>query len=322
MDPFLLDLIVLRKGAYGVAEQRALSRDVERGLLLRVRRGVYVERGAFTALAPEGRHLVRMRALAAVSDRPPVFSHWSSAVALPLPILDRARLARLHVLLPFEQRRSVHGATVHLTESVTGQVVRLRGLLLTAAPRTVIDIAAASPFQEGVVTTDGALKAGVRRRALEELLETARPRRGATRVADVVGFAHPGGESANESLSRWTMLRLGVAPPELQHEFFDRRGFVARSDFYDRERRLAGEADGRVKLLDPAMAKQGAGVALWKEKKREDRLLGCVDRLARWGMEEAGSTTLLGPVLSAIGWLPARPHATLADYIAEARPFG
>ena len=114
----------------------------------------------------------------------------------------------------------------------------------------------------------------------------------------------------------------GIAPPVLQQRFFDRLGFVGRSDFFDPERRIAGEADGTQKFLDPAMAKDGAGVAVWQEKKREDRLPGCVNRLARWGYVEARSTMLLSRVLSGCGRLPSRPRATVQDDIAAALPFG
>jgi predicted transcriptional regulator of viral defense system len=322
IDPHLIELIVVRSGSASVADPRSLARDVDRGVLVRVRRGVYVLHAAWDPLSPEQRHVVAMRALAAASGPPLAFSHWSAAVALGLPVLDRRRLASVHLTAVRDERRTLHGTAVHEFEIGRGELTRVGELLVTTPARTVVDVAGASPFREGVVTADGAMHRGVRRAALQEAAVLAGFRRAAVRIADVLAFAHPDAESAAESESRTSMLLLGIAPPVLQHRFFDRRGFVARSDFWDPERRIAGEADGMKKFLDPALATEGAGMAVWEEKRREDRLLGCVHRLARWGYREARSVTLLGRVLAAAGWLPAAPPATLHDYIAAARTFG
>jgi hypothetical protein len=322
MDPHLVELIVVRHGSSPTIDRRSLARDVERGLLIRIRRGVYTARSGWQALSPEQQHIVGMRALAAVSDEPPVFSHWSAAVALGLPILERRRLAGVHVTASRAERRTVQGTAVHEYALQPSELLWIGDLLVTAAPRTVVDIAGAAPFREGVVTADGAMRSGVLRITLREAVELVGFRRAAVRIAAVVGFAHPGAESVAESESRTGMMLNGIAPPVLQQSFFDHLGFVARSDFFDPARGIAGEADGMQKFLDPAMAKQGAGPAVWQEKKREDRLLGCVLRIARWGYVEARSTTLLGRVLSRCGWLPSSPRATLSDYIAAALPFG
>lgn len=322
MNPFLIELTVVRGDAFGVAERRSLARDVERGLLVRIRRGVYAHRGVWDGLTPEARHVVAMRALAAVSCEPPVFSHWSAAVGRSVPVLDRRRLRRVHVTSTRDARRTLQGVAVHEFSVSPAEIVQIGDLRMTALSRTVVDVAGASPFREGVVTADGAMRAGVRRVALREAEVLVGLRRAAARIADVIGFAHPLAESAAESGSRCGYLFNGIAPPVLQQRFFDHRGFVARSDFFDPERRFVGEADGKQKLLDPALATEGAGRALWEEKRREDRLLACVTRVARWGWEESCSTTALGRVLASHGWLPSTPRATLRDYIAAALPFG
>ncbi len=94
---------------------------------------------------------------------------------------------------------------------------------------------------------------------------------------------------------------------------------MAWLDFWFRRFRVGGEADGKVKLLDPAMATQGAGVALWKEKRREDRVLPLAAGLARWGWQESTHHDLLGRRLAAFGVVPASPRATLSDYALAAR---
>lgn len=185
--------------------------------------------------------------------------------------------------------------------------------------RTVVDIADAASFDDGVVVADGALFAGLSRELLEQAADLAGPRRGIRRVVDVVSFAHPGAESANESRSRATMYRLGVEPPELQHEFWDAKGFVAAVDTYWERIRAVGETDGAKKYLDPRLARDGAGRAVYDEKRREDRVRVLVDALGRWGWAESCSTVLLRSVLAGIGVMPLVRRPTLADWAAVAR---
>jgi hypothetical protein len=45
---------------------------------------------------------------------------------------------------------------------------------------------------------------------------------------------------------------------------------------------------------------------VYEEKLREDRIRATGIRVARWGWAEAGSTTLLGRRLAAVGVLPTR----------------
>jgi alkylhydroperoxidase/carboxymuconolactone decarboxylase family protein YurZ len=81
MGPWSLEIIVVRNGTHDAAARRALSRDVERGLLVRIRQGAYLERTTSEAMSPEDRHIVRIRAFAAVSPVPPVFAHWSAGAS-------------------------------------------------------------------------------------------------------------------------------------------------------------------------------------------------------------------------------------------------
>ena len=280
MDPWLLELIVVRAGSHSGTERRALSRDVAQGRLHRLRQGVYADAGAWTGMDPEAKHILAMRALAAVSSVRPVFSHWSAAVALNLPVL-RARLQRVHVTTSDEALRGRTGVAGHDLPLSEEEVVLVGGLLVTGVARTVVDIAAAAPFEDGVMVADGALFAGLPRARLEEAVALIGPRRALPRIEDVVAFAHPGAESANESRSRVTEYRLGVEPPELQHEIRDEQGFVASVDEWWEEQRAIGEADGARKYLDARLTKGDPGRVVHEEKKREDRARARADGLAR-----------------------------------------
>ncbi|RIX26382.1 hypothetical protein [Amnibacterium setariae] len=318
MNPWQLEIIVVREGSHGGGERRELTRDVGRGLLVRLRQGAYVEREAFAAMTPEDQHLVRMRAFAAVARGPVVFSAFSAAVAHGLPVL-RARLASVHTAVGDRRERGQEGVTAHLLPVTAPEVVRIGGILVTSIARTVVDIAGGAPFDEGVMAADAALRLGTVREELEAAHDLVAPRRAARRIREVVAFAHPGGESAAESGSRALMLRLGIAPPRLQHRLVLDDGSEVFLDFLFAQVRVGGEADGDVKYLDPRLAPAGAGRAVVKEKRREDEVRTRVAGLARWGWAESRRPDLLRRVLQRVGVEPSVPRATLADYAALAR---
>ena len=317
-DPWRVEIIVVRGGSYGAAERRALARDVARGLLLRLRAGAHVEAAAFEALSPEGRHIVRLRAFAAVTDAPPVFSHFSAAVVLGLPVL-RTRLGAVHTTVAERRERGQEGVSAHLFPIGDDEIVDRRGLRVTDVTRTVVDIAGAAPFDEGVMAADGALHAGTPRDVLEAGAARVAPRRAERRIGEAVAFAHPGAEGALESRSRVSLMRIGVEPPELQHRLVLSGGRSVFLDFLFRSVLVGGEADGDEKYLSPLLAPRGTAQALLEEKRREDEARAQLRGLARWGWQQGGSPAMLRPVLARVGVLPARPRATLADYCAAAR---
>lgn len=315
MTPWTLEILTIRNGSHSGAERRSLSRDVERGLLVRLRSGAYVERRAYEAMTPEGRHIVRMRAFAAVSDRPPMFSHWSAAVVRGYPV-HRSRLEVVHTTVDERRGRGQEGVSAHLFRVQPEQIQAVGDLLVTSAARTVIDIAGASPFEEGVMTADHALRCGMPRETLEETLRAVGPRHAAARTAEVIAFAHPGAESAAESYSRVGLFRSGIEPPALQYRMVLGDGSVIFLDFEFPSVHVGGEADGDSKYLT---APEGAGTAIVKEKRREDEARLQLNGLARWGWVQSLRPSLLRAVLAKVGVLPQRRRPTLAEYAAVAR---
>lgn len=128
--------------------------------------------------------------------------------------------------------------------------------------RTVIDIARDRPFLEALVTADAALRRGLRRQQLLDVL-AAMPRwPGTVAAAEVVRWADPRSESAAESVTRARFIVLGLPVPDLQVWVRGRR-----VDFLWDEVALIGEVDGRMKYEGP----DGKQV-LWEEKERRDEL--------------------------------------------------
>lgn len=313
MNPWALELVLARDQVSDAA-RRTLARDAERGLLRRVRPGVYVERSAFDAMSPEARHVVAIRALAEVSPSPPVFSHWSAAILLGLPVLGREHLDRVHVTVEDAADRGLVGVAAHVAPTRDGERVFVGGLLATSPARTVVDVARVSSFEAGVVVADGALHAGLDLDTLQDAVSDSTSRKGWRKAQLVVAFADGGAESAAESLSRTTMVRIGVPKPVLQWKVFDRSGLAGRLDFGFPWVPAGGETDGEQKYRDASMAPAGAADAVIKEKRREDRVRLQVPRLGRWGYLESCSPRLLAPILARIGVVPARVRITVTDY--------
>lgn len=316
-DPWRVEIIAVR-GSHSGAERRALSRDAERGRILRLLPGTYVERLGFEGLAEEDQHIVRMRAAAAATSAPVVFSHWSAAVLHGLPVL-RARLAVLHVVSEDPDARHRRGLAVHLFRVDDREVVRFHELLATGVGRTVVDVAGGAPFDEGVMAADGALTAGVPRALLESAVDLAGPRRASIRIDDAVAFGHPGGESAAESRWRTSSFRLGVEVPVLQHPVRLAAGSRAFLDGLLPGAGVGVEVDGDAKYLDPRIAKEGTGRALVREKRREDEVRLGLRGLVRPGWVQTGSPSALRALYDRLGVQPSRPRPTIADFAAEAR---
>ncbi|MGN6743809.1 MAG: type IV toxin-antitoxin system AbiEi family antitoxin domain-containing protein [Amnibacterium sp.] len=305
------ELITVRAAERAGITRRSLARAAEKGELVHVRRGVYVPTALWAPLDGRQRHLVRLRALMEVADRPMVVSHWSAALLHELPV-PRSRLLLPEVTVPLGTGRSITGARARADAVPAAQVALIAGLPVTDLARTALDIAETGSFAEGVTVLDEVLhrtdpsRRETARGALLTLWEE-RPRRRATaRVPEVIAFADGDNESPGESVSRVTMRAIGLPRPVLQHEFRDRDGFAGRADFWFPDEDFIGEMDGQGKYLDPTKNGGDAAKAVIGEKRREDRLRRLVKGFARWGWTEARSPLLLARRLGAVGVLPTR----------------
>lgn len=300
-------LILVSDAPFSGVDRRSLARGAEAGRLVRVLRGVYVERRDWEGLDGVARHRLLAHATQARFARPLVFSHWTAAALLGLPTFT-GNLARVHVTVPPDGLRGAGALTEHAHPLPETEIVEIDGLRCTRCERTAVDLASTEPFSRAVAVADAALHRlepnlrDLGRQALRAAWSRAQPRRASSKVWSVIDFADGRSESVGESLSRCTMRTLRVPPPELQHEFFDGRGrLLARVDFWFPEFRVAGEMDGRVKYLDPALSKGDPARVVYDEKLREDAVRALDVRFARWGYREAEAPALLGPRLRAAG---------------------
>jgi hypothetical protein len=225
----------------------------------------------------------------------------------------------VHVTIPEGSDLHRQGVTAHRHRVDVDEVVLVSGVRVTTMWRTVVDVAGASAFEEGVMVADRALLMGVERDRLEQAADAVADRRSSGRIVQVVAFGDPGGESAAESRFRVSSMRAGFEPPELQHRVRLRDGSDVWVDGWYRRFDVAVEVDGDQKYLDAEMAPEGAGKAVIKEKRREDEVRLLVRALVRPGWVQSGSSTLIRSMLAKVGAHPARPRTPIEAYIERAK---
>lgn len=221
-------------------------------------RGAYV-RAVDMLRDPVGEHALRVAAALAVARPGPVGSHRSAAAIHGLDLLGRWRAAEaVTVTRPPGQGSGTGraGVRVHVAALPGEHVTVCGGLLVTSVARTVVDLARTSPFRDGVVVADSALRTGQTSKG--ELLAVAADCAkwpGIHRARLVVEFCDGKSESPLESISRVAFRDHGLPAPELQVWVGDEDdGLVGRADFLWRRHQTIGEADGAIKYADAGRA--------------------------------------------------------------------
>ena len=163
---------------------------------------------------------------------------------------------------------------VHSAHLEPDEITVIDGIRVTTVPRTVIDIARSSPFEQAVVVGDSALQKRMTTTAeLREHLLRARKRPGVRAAAKVIDFVDGRSESVGESRARVAMHHSGMPTPELQANVFDDEGeLIARVDFLFEELGVIVEFDGKIKYQKELRGNLSAEEVVIAEKLREDRL--------------------------------------------------
>ncbi|MGZ4638496.1 MAG: hypothetical protein ACXV2J_05485 [Actinomycetes bacterium] len=263
---------------------------------LSVRRGVYVVKCWYDALPPLDRHRVQVAALNLVLAEPAVASHVSAAVELDLELLD-PELDLLHVTRGARAGSRIEaGVHHHAAELPEEHVLRRDGHpAITVAARTAVDLARETARLEcGVAVCDSALRLGVPRDELTEMMITCRSWPGARQASRAVSMADGRAANPAESWSRVILTQYGQAPTDIQTAFYDDLGLIGYADFFWEGEQTVGELDGKVKYaVAPDATPEAAARALWLEKVREDRLRALGLQVVRWGVAELYRPRLL-----------------------------
>jgi hypothetical protein len=238
--------------------RRQLRTLVKRGDLVAVRYGVYAT-AWFLAMAskdPKSGHALEVAAvMLSTPTRPVVASHESAARIHGLDLLNAPPKELVTLTrLPGSATGHWRGARFAAAKFSRRDVTNFFGVPVTTPARTVVDLARATPFMDGVVIADSALRlTKVTKPELVATLDRCRQWRGADKARRVVEFSHRLAESVLESCARVVFDRNGLEPPELQVSF-DTAGGVYRADFYWRKYLTIAEADGLQKYDDKTKA--------------------------------------------------------------------
>jgi predicted transcriptional regulator of viral defense system len=224
------------------------------GQLVKVRHGVYATSGVMARAEtdPGLRHALDVVAVRDTRAGKGVASHHSAAQLLRLNLLKAPPAGTVTVTVPPGTRVSDYartGVTCHAAEVPDEHVTRLYGIPATTAARTVVDIARAASFMEGVVVADSALyERHASKTELRRVLLRCDRWPGISRARRVAEFANGLAESALESCARVVFHEQGLPAPELQAHISGRdRTVIARVDFFWRRYNVIGEADGLLK---------------------------------------------------------------------------
>lgn len=270
-------------GQLGVS-RRGVQSLLQEGILVRLDKYLVVG-GCLAEAAQSDTALAHRLELDALLRTYPecVASHESAALVDGLPLFKVPPFA-----IATRQWGAWRGGSKHrvrIAPLPAHHVCEIGGTPTTTTTRSVFDIARSSSMLSAVVVGDAALRRGISREALLDMLDECSPWCETKKAAAAIAFFDGRSESALESLSRTLMHQHKIPPPELQRKIVI-GGRSYRVDFYWEHKRLIGEADGKVKYLGTLDSGLSAQEVFWQEKLREDELRDDDHRIVRWNYEQ------------------------------------
>ncbi|MGO3141346.1 MAG: hypothetical protein ACTII3_11495 [Galactobacter sp.] len=287
----------------------ATQRAYQRGELIRLGPGVYMPTRVWIALKP-AEIFTAVAAAKVLCCQEVVFGAETALLLAGLPVFGIPR--GMAVLTTSQSRLGPEPRTVRFSAAAPDEakaqarfvptIVRRRvdsldpvrtGAFLTVKPGVAVaDVAARLPLLRGLTAADGLARFGHFCHAdlssahqATELLKAETHKRKAHKVIDL---ARAGAATPLETGSRCVMLQHGFQEPVLQQPHFDGRGFfLGRTDKHWESRRTSGEADGRIKYVDPRY-RNGRTMeqVLMDEKLRQQRIEATGVRIIRWMWED------------------------------------
>ena len=318
-------------GLHGLTS-KDLSKQVNSGALVRVRHGVYADGPAWRELKDWQKYRLQIQAAAEMFEKPTIFARHSAASVWGVPTIG-ARHPVQALALTNDGGRSRAGVRRHFAAPSGLEVVRRDGLLVTSRVRTVLDLAAFTPFAEAVVPLDHVLRPGkvpqpgavprpgtaAQLPALSKadlsagigsIYSAARQRR----IHAALDFADALSGSAGESYSRSLLHLAGFEAPVLQQAFRDEQGLIGYADFFWKRAGVVGEFDGEEKYLKPEYLKgRTPSQAVVDEKYREDRIRALGFTVVRWVWADLMQPGRLERKLTAAGVPRRRARSAVLD---------
>ncbi|MDW4571170.1 hypothetical protein R8Z57_00080 [Microbacterium sp. M3] len=285
------------------------ERSVAKGVLVKVRHGVYASAPAWKSLPPWDRYLARVHA-AALIHPDAIFCLESAAALLGMPVFGDP--VDVHILVPARcASRLIAGVRAHRS-SEDRTIVELGGLAMTSPEDTAVDLARLRHPAIGLAMADAALRIETESTAERLLLinEARVSSRGRALARWPLARASARSETAIEAVSRAVIEWLGFPAPELQ-VVFRSSGKEDRSDFVWKQVGLGGEADGDLKFDgrygDPRDV-------LRRQSLRDRRLRTHLRAVAHWGWSDVTAITPLRDILTGAGLRAIAPEQTARLY--------
>ena len=338
--PILCPLLYSATHGAQSRESAELRRRVGAGTLVRLRRGVFVDRATWEACDARGKHVLAARAVSVSLPPSCVVSHASAAAVLDLPSVSR-QLGRVEVIDPRRERAQTSPGVIRRPGLVPDHHrAVVGGVRVTTAERTMIDLLGTADFADAVLCADAVLRAELMpaghadQRSVRPRLLAARARLeaalgppsspGGRAARHALAFASPWSENGGESLVRIALFELGAPEVELQVPFFDEQGFIGRCDFVFVLLGVALEFDGLEKYLDTVLLRgRTTRQVIAEEKEREARLRAHPDisDIVRCEYRDVVDPRRLAAKLERAG-VPLDPRRLSTASRAAARRFG
>lgn len=240
--------------------------------------------------------------LAAVALRLPK-AVFSGRTAGWLHGLDLPPTDPVEVTVPDIHISNRAGIQLRRATLMPNDVVRLKGLPVTSALRTAVDLGCRRPLVDAVIALDMALHQ--RLVSLTDLcshVESNRGGKGIAKLRRAVDLAEPAAESPMETRLRLLLIRPGLPRPIAQVPLHDQEGrFLGRPALYYPAHRLGLEYDGgthRESLVD--------------DNRRQNRLLNAGFRVLRFTAADIfqAPESMVGQVRAALSQSPPRHVAS------------
>ncbi|BDZ53633.1 hypothetical protein GCM10025870_07060 [Agromyces marinus] len=298
-DGFVLSSQVRSVGRLSTLEEQRRCDE-----LLRLRRGVYVDRERYEGAGPLRRY--RDRAIAvALQRRSPVFAGFTAAVLHGLPSVGRLP-GEIFLLAGGPSGRRRNGV-VEIARTGAERLVEIDDWAAVDVVDAVIDVAKRMPLLTALVMADAALHAPrfgekpprCTSDDLRAAYQARMPFPASSAVRAVIERAVPDADTPIETLSRLRFEELGVPAPLRQFAVpLPRLGRVVHLDFAWPELGVWGEADGAEKYGSGPEAAR----VVRAEKLREDEIRAETGwRCARWSWRDAWDRAPLRDILSRAG---------------------
>lgn len=279
MDP--LRVIAEEHGCFTRAEalragydDQAIRRELRSGRWTRIRQGAYTCTDLWRGQDEVARHLAAARAVARKLAPRVALSHLSAALEHGQAVWG-ADLSTVHVTrLDDAPGRTEAGVQHHEGLCMDTEIIEKDGYLTVTPARASLEAGCLVPAEAAVVILDNGLHTKLfTREELDEAFERIRHWPNSLHLQFAVPFADARAESVGESRSRYLCYIHGLPAPDLQFRVYDEHGALAGiTDMAWPYLGLLLEFDGRVKYGRLLRAGEQAGDAVFREKRREDRL--------------------------------------------------